>query len=117
MPTKKTKRSAGGPPLSEMGIPEIRQRLATMPELEKASELLNLGGSVTRLKLLYLLEHEEGLLVGDLADRLEVSVPAVCQHLAKLRSYRLVAGRRDAQVVHYRLTDHPFNETLRANFL
>jgi DNA-binding transcriptional ArsR family regulator len=99
-----------------MDPPEIRQRLATMPDLEKASELLNLGGSVTRLKLLYLLEHGEDLPVGDLADRLEVSVPAVCQHLAKLRAYGLVASRRDGQNLCYRLTDHPFNETLRATF-
>jgi len=95
---------------------EFRQRLATMPELEEASELFNLAGNATRLKLLYLLGQEEDLPVGDLADRVGVSATAVCQHLAKLRSYRLVAARREDQTVRYRLSDHPFNETLRANF-
>jgi len=113
---KTTKRSAPGRALSEMDLAEIQQRLRAMPALEKASELLNLAGSATRLKLLYLLDHEQDLPVGELADRLGVSVPAVCQHLAKLRSYRLVTYRREAQTVCYRLTDHPFNETLRANF-
>jgi predicted ArsR family transcriptional regulator len=100
-----------------MDLSEIPQRLATMPELEKASGLLNLAGSGSRQKILFFLEQEKSLHVDALADRLELSVPAVCQRLAKLPSYRLVARRREAQEVHYRLTDHPFNETLRANFL
>jgi DNA-binding transcriptional ArsR family regulator len=43
-------------------------------------------------------------------------VSAVSQHLAKLRAYQLVAPRRDAQTIYYRLTDHKFNEKLRQNF-
>ena len=100
MPTKKkTKRSSPGRTLSEMDPSDIRQRLAAMPGLERASELLTLAGSVTRLKLLYLLEHQEGLLVGDLAHRLEVSVPAVCQHLTKVRIHGLVVPQRKAHRV------------------
>lgn len=95
----------------------MRQRLAAMPDLEMASQLLNVAGSATRLKLLYFLEHEKQLPVGDLADRVGVSLSGVSQHLAKLRIYGLVAFRREAQSLHYRLTDHPFNEMLRAIFL
>lgn len=113
---KATKRSAPGRTRSTKEISAIRQRLGSMPDLEKASELLNVAGSITRLKLLYLLEHEQDLPVCELAERLEVSVPAVCQHLAKLRAYKLVTSRRDGQNLHYRLTDHPFNETLRSSF-
>jgi DNA-binding transcriptional ArsR family regulator len=113
---KKTKRRASGRALSAKEMSEIRRRLETMTDLEKASGLLNVAGCFTRLKLLYLIEHEDDLPVAELADRLEVSVPAVCQHLAKLRAHGLVAPRREAQIVRYRLTDHPFNQTLRANF-
>ena len=116
MPTNKTTRSLPGRALSAKEISEMRQRLGAMPGLEKASELFSVAGSATRLKLLYLLDHEKDLSVGDLAARLGVSLSAVTQHLAKMRIYGLVAPRRDAQRVYYRLTDHPFNETLRADF-
>jgi DNA-binding transcriptional ArsR family regulator len=111
-----TKKRAGKRSRSAREISEARRRLGALPDLDKVSELLNVAGSATRLKLLYLLEHERDLPVGELADRLEVSVPAVCQHLGKLRAYGLVTPRRQAQIVCYRLTDHPFNETLRAHF-
>jgi len=113
---KKTKSRFPGRTLSAKEISEIRQRLGAMPDLEKASELLNVAGSATRLKLLYLLGQDKDLPVGDLAERLGVSVSTVSQHLAKLRIYKLVASRREAQSLYYRLTDHPFNETLRTNF-
>jgi len=116
VPTKKTKRGAPDRTLSAKEISETRQKLAAMPELEKASELFNLAGSASRLKLLHLLQREEDLPVGDLAARLGISIGAVSQHLTKLRIYGLVASRREAQSLHYRLTDHPFNEILRANF-
>jgi DNA-binding transcriptional ArsR family regulator len=114
---KKTKRSSPARGLSREEMSEIRQRLAATPNLEKTSQLLNVAGSATRLKLLYLLEQEKGLPVGDLAERLGVSVPAISQHLGKLRSYGLVASRREGQNLYYRLTAHPFNEKLRATLL
>ena len=113
----RTKRSFPGRALAGKEISEIRQRLGAMPDLEKASELFNVAGSATRLKLLYLLEHEKDLPVADLAARLGVSISAVSQHLAKLRIHGLVTPRREAQRIYYRLTDHPFNEKLRAHFL
>ena len=113
---KKAKDSFPGRTLSGQEISEIKQRLEATPDIERTSELLNLVGSATRLKLLYLLEHENDLPVGDLAERVGVSLSAVSQHLAKLRIHGLVASRREAQSLYYRLTDHPFNDTLRASF-
>ena len=117
MPRKKTKRRSPGRTLSAKEISETRPKLEAIPDLEKASELFNVAGSATRLKLLYLLEHVKNLPVSDLAERLGVSLATVSQHLSKLRIYGLVASRREAQTIYYRLTDHPFNEILRANFL
>jgi DNA-binding transcriptional ArsR family regulator len=104
-------RSAG-----EGDVSDIRSILESSPDLDTAAELLNLAGNSTRLKLLYLLENAKEMCVCDLAEMLGVSVSAVSQHLAKLRAYQLVAPRRDAQTIYYRLTDHQFNETLRQNF-
>ncbi len=104
-------RSAG-----ESEVSDIRSILETSPDLETSAELLNLAGNSTRLKLLYLLENAKEMCVCDLAEMLGVSVSAVSQHLAKLRAYQLVAPRRDAQTIYYRLTDHQFNEKLRQNF-
>ena len=42
---------------------------------------------------------------GSLAGAIGLSQSALSQHLAKLREQRLVATRRDAQTIYYRLTD------------
>lgn len=41
--------------------------------------------------------------VGELVAALGLSQPVLSQHLAKLRAERLVATRRDAQTIYYRL--------------
>ncbi len=105
-----------GTSISQKEISQIRQNLEVSPDLEEAANLLNLAGNATRLKLLYLLENMKELCVCDLAEMLGVSVSAVSQHLSKLRAYGLVAPRRDAQTIYYRLTDHQFNDKLRNNF-
>jgi DNA-binding transcriptional ArsR family regulator len=86
------------------------------PDVEEMSELMTIAGNSTRLKLLYLLENMKELSVTDLAEQLGTSVSAVNQHLYKLKAYGLVAPRRDAQTIYYRLTDHAFNAKLRENF-
>lgn len=47
---------------------------------------------------------------GELADRFEMSRPAVSQHLKVLRDAGIVASRADAQRRIYRLTDDGFDE-------
>ncbi|HEV7670526.1 MAG TPA: metalloregulator ArsR/SmtB family transcription factor [Thermoanaerobaculia bacterium] len=102
--------------MSTKEMAQIRQNLEGTPDIEEAAELMNLAGNSTRLKLLYLLDNMKELCVCDLAEMLGVSVSAVSQHLAKLKAYGLVAPRRDAQTIYYRLTEHPFNAKLRDNF-
>ncbi len=47
---------------------------------------------------------------GDLADKFEMSRPAVSQHLKVLRNAGIVTARADAQRRIYRLTDDSFDE-------
>ena len=103
--------------VTSQDIARIRQNLEFAPDIEQAAELMSLAGNATRLKLLYLLETHDEICVCDLAEMLGVSVSAVSQHLAKLKARGLVAPRRDAQTIYYRLTDHAFNGKLKDSFL
>lgn len=71
----------------------------------KAARLLRLLGNENRLVLLCHLVAEGEMAVGSLAEALGLSQPALSQHLALLREDGLVATRREAQAVFYRLAD------------
>jgi len=105
-----------GQSMTNEQMAQIRQNLQGTTDIEEAAELMNLAGNSTRLKLLYLLDNMKELCVCDLAELLGVSVSAVSQHLSKLKAYGLVAPRRDAQTIYYRLTEHSFNTKLREHF-
>lgn len=104
------------PSMSSKEMAQIKKNLEGIPAIEDCADLMSLAGNSTRLKLLYLLDNMKELCVCDLAEMLGVSVSAVSQHLAKLRAYGLVAPRRDAQTIYYRLTPSDFNGKLRENF-
>ncbi|HEU4331759.1 MAG TPA: metalloregulator ArsR/SmtB family transcription factor [Lapillicoccus sp.] len=67
-----------------------------------AVEVLRVLADPTRLRLAGLLLDQEQS-VSQLAALLDKPVPAVSQHLAKLRMARLVTTRRDGQSVLYRV--------------
>jgi ArsR family transcriptional regulator, lead/cadmium/zinc/bismuth-responsive transcriptional repressor len=102
--------------MSSKEMAQVRKNLEGTPAIEECADLMSLAGNTTRLKLLYLLDNMKELCVCDLAEMLGVSVSAVSQHLSKLRAYGVVAPRRDAQTIYYRLTDSDFNSKLRKNF-
>jgi DNA-binding transcriptional ArsR family regulator len=58
------------------------------------SGLLALAGNEVRLKIMFLLEEENELCPCDLSDILGMSVPAVSQHLRKLKDGNVIEGRR-----------------------
>ena len=71
---------------------------------DKAAEFLTLLGNSKRLAIMsHLLESE--LSVGAIAEKVSLSQSALSQHLAKLREQGLVAYRREAQVLFYRVED------------
>lgn len=69
--------------------------------LDQLSQLLSLAGNDIRLKILYLLQEEKELCPCDLADILEMSVPAVSQHLRKLKDGHIIQPRREGQTIFY----------------
>ena len=68
------------------------------------ANILALSGNEVRLKILYLLEEEKELCPCDLADILSMSIPAVSQHLRKLKDGNIVETRKEGQTIYYSLT-------------
>lgn len=67
------------------------------------SNILALAGNEVRLKILYLLNEEKELCPCDLADILGMSIPAVSQHLRKLKDGSVVETRKEGQTIYYSL--------------
>lgn len=81
------------------------------PKVAEAAGLLRLLGNDKRLLVLcHLVDGEMG--VGALADAVGLSPSALSQHLSLLRDSGLVATRRQAQAVFYRLADPKAAEVL-----
>lgn len=68
------------------------------------SNILALAGNEVRLKMIYLLEEETELCPCDIADILGMSVPAISQHLRKLKDGNLIVSRKEGQTIYYSLT-------------
>jgi ArsR family transcriptional regulator, arsenate/arsenite/antimonite-responsive transcriptional repressor len=69
-----------------------------------------LASSVRRKILAYLSESE--LTAGQIAERFEISKPAVSQHLTILQNAGLVESEKRGQFVHYRLVRENLANTL-----
>lgn len=75
--------------------------------LLKLANVLDLASNDVRLKILYLLEEEVELCPCDISDILGMSIPAISQHLRKLKDGNVIQSRREAQTIYYSLTtDH-----------
>jgi DNA-binding transcriptional ArsR family regulator len=80
------------------------------PRAVEAARLLKLLANEQRLTVLCRLSGTE-MSVSELGEYVNLSQSALSQHLAKLRADGLVATRRDAQTIYYRLSD-PIAERL-----
>jgi len=87
-------------------IKECKQKIkANAPSLQQLSKVLELAANDVRLKILYLLEEEKELCPCDISDILEMSIPAVSQHLRKLKDGNIIEARREAQTIFYSLKE------------
>ncbi|MAP93995.1 MAG: ArsR family transcriptional regulator [Ponticaulis sp.] len=80
---------------------------------ETASEFLKAMANSSRLLILCQIGEGE-LSVGELQELVGLSQSAMSQHLAKLREQKLVASRREAQTIYYRLSDPTVVEIISA---
>jgi DNA-binding transcriptional ArsR family regulator len=90
----------------EVQIKECKKKLkANNASLCQLSRVLELAGNEVRLKILYLLEEEDQLCPCDLSDILGMTIPAVSQHLRKLKDRNIIEARREAQTIYYSLKE------------
>lgn len=81
------------------GIAELELKAA------EAAGLLKLLANENRLLILCRLVLAREMSVSDLAEAVGLSQSALSQHLAKMREEGLLATRREAQTVFYRIAD------------
>lgn len=72
---------------------------------DEAAQFLKLLASPNRLRILCHLAEAGEMSVGELAAAVDLGQSALSQHLARLREDGLVGFRREAQTLHYRVTD------------
>lgn len=72
---------------------------------DRMSKLLSIAGNQVRLKILFLLNMEKELCPCDIADILEMSVPAISQHIRKIKDAGIISSRREGQTIYYSLNE------------
>ena len=92
---------------AEANHKQLQNCMETLDNMEgsfqKMTKLLSIAGSDVRLKILYLLNIENELCPCDLADILKMSVPAISQHIRKIKDAEIINSRRDGQTLYYSL--------------
>jgi DNA-binding transcriptional ArsR family regulator len=78
---------------------------ANASSLQQLSKVLELAANDVRLKILYLLEEENELCPCDISDILGMSIPAISQHLRKLKDGNIIESRRVGQTIFYCLKE------------
>ena len=71
---------------------------------EAAAQLFKYLSDPTRVRIFWLLSHQEACVI-NLAAMLEMSSPAVSHHLRSLTESGLLVSRRDGKEVYYRAAD------------
>ena len=92
---------------AEADLRQINACKKRMGELENTisylSKVFSLAGNEVRMKILFLLLEENELCVCDLSDILNMKIPAVSQHLRKMKDAGIIQNRKQAQTIYYSL--------------
>jgi len=72
--------------------------------LLEMAKILSLAGNEVRLKILLLLQEEQKLCVCDLGEVLEMKIPAISQHLRKMKDAGLVCSEKEGTVIFYQIS-------------
>jgi DNA-binding transcriptional ArsR family regulator len=78
--------------------------------ISKTADFFKALGDPTRIKILKLLLSGKNLCVGMIAFRLNITQPAVSQHLKVLKLNGIVEGTRNGFNMHYRVNDDVFKK-------
>jgi DNA-binding transcriptional ArsR family regulator len=73
------------------------------------SGALALAGNEVRFKMLFLLNQEKELCPCDLSDILDMTIPAISQHLRKLKDGGIIQSRKSGQTIFYSVNPTQLN--------
>lgn len=87
-------------------INQCKQDIENVEEsFRRLAKVLNLVGNEVRLKILFLLKKESKMCPCDLSDILDMTVPAISQHLQKLKNAGLVETNIVGQTIFYSICE------------
>lgn len=101
-----------GPTLTDEEINGYREEYFFNPDLEESAVYYQVISNPIRLKVLHLLREHGEICVCDMKEIFGISMPAMSQHLAKLRAHKFVQATKKGQTVFYSLNGHPFLKNL-----
>jgi DNA-binding transcriptional ArsR family regulator len=74
-------------------------------QIKALSTILGLAGNEVRLKILYLIHRESKMCPCDLSDILNMTVPAISQHLKKLKEAKILSDTKVGQTIFYSIIE------------
>lgn len=87
-------------------IKQCREEIKEIDDsISQISKVLNLAGNEVRLKILYLLHKEGEMCPCDLSDVLSMTVPAISQHLRKMKDGGIVVDKKVGQTIFYSVVE------------
>lgn len=90
----------------EQQIKQCKTAIETVENtINQIARTLYLAGNEVRLKILFLLEKESKMCPCDLSDILGMTVPAISQHLRKLKDAGLVETNKVGQTIFYSISE------------
>ena len=87
-------------------IKRCRREIDTISDqITLYSKFLDLAGNEARLKILYLLDKEKEICVCDISDILQMKIPAISQHIRKMKDGGILTFRKDGQTIYYSIAE------------
>lgn len=90
--------------VNQENVDIVLDNLPSEDDIVDISEIFNLLGDPTRMRILSALRIKE-LCVGDIAALMEISQSGVSHQLRLLKKARIIKGRRDGKMIYYSLND------------
>ncbi len=89
-------------------VEQIENCKGRLDEVDHSIDLLanclDMLGNKVRLQILFLLNEESKLCVCDISDVLEMKIPAISQHLRKMKDRGIINGLKKGTIIYYFLT-------------
>ncbi len=87
--------------IAEERIQFLKKNISENQNFNINAALISCMGDSTCLKILYIISKEKEVCPSDLANILELSMPAVSHQLARLKHMDILSGKRMGQIICY----------------